>query len=48
MSTTAGEDGSMDETTAKIMPVVDESFDKGYTEGYVAGRDADPAEEATV
>jgi hypothetical protein len=48
MSTTAGEDDSMDQTTAKIMTVVGESFDKGYPAGYAAGRDADPAEEATV
>jgi len=33
MSTTAGEDDSMDQTTAKIMTVVGESFDKGYPSG---------------
>ena len=48
MSTTAGEDDSIDETTAKIMAVGGESFDKGYTAGYAAGRDADPAKQATV
>jgi hypothetical protein len=48
MSTTAREDDNMDETTAKIMVVAGERFDKGFTAGHAAGRDADPAEETTV
>jgi hypothetical protein len=35
-------------TAPKIMAVVDQSFDKGYPAGSTAGRDADPAKEATV
>lgn len=48
MSTTPGEDDSMDETTAKIMPVMGESFDKANMAGCAAGRDAHPAKEARV
>jgi hypothetical protein len=48
MSSTAGEDERVGDTTPKIMAVVDESFDKGYTVGYLAGPDADPGKEATV